>query len=143
MFYDTGTQPEKALITNIPWVRDSEETILCPLLMASKTLFPVTFFSDVKFFFKFYSTKRRSKRIKLCKKNIGHQPRSGENSSSHSSQVGHLARARFRGESFPKVLTFLGSEHVHLKFLQSIDCSQQYNFDDEQFSSHLRMLSLR
>ena len=81
--------------------------------------FPSNSFSDV-IFFKFYSTKRRSKRTKLCKKKIGHQPRLGENSSSHSSQVGHLARARFRGESFPKVLTFLGSKHDHLKFLESI-----------------------
>ena len=76
--------------------------------------------SNRKFFLKFYSTKRRSKRIKLCQKNIGHQPRLGENSSSRSSQVGHLARARFHRESFPKVLMFLASKHVHLKFLQSI-----------------------
>ena len=80
MFYDTGTQREKALITNIPRVRDSEETILCPRVMAWNTFFPVTFFSDVKFFLKSYSTKRRSKKIKLCKKSIGHQPRFGENS---------------------------------------------------------------
>ena len=30
--------------------------------------FPVTFFSVVNFFSKFYSSKRRSKGIKLCKK---------------------------------------------------------------------------
>ena len=41
---DTGTQREKALITNIPLVRDPEETILCPRVMATNTFFPVTFF---------------------------------------------------------------------------------------------------
>ena len=37
MFYDTGTRHEKALITNIPRVRDSEETILGPRVMATNT----------------------------------------------------------------------------------------------------------
>ena len=50
MFYDTGTRREKAQITNIPRVRDPEETILCPRVMATNTFFPVTFFSDVNFF---------------------------------------------------------------------------------------------
>ena len=50
MFYDTGTQHEKAAITNIPRVRDPEETISCPRVMATNTFFPVTFFSDVNFF---------------------------------------------------------------------------------------------
>ena len=57
-------------MTNIPRVRDPEETILCPRVMATNTFLPVTFFSDVNFFFKFYSTKRRSTRIKLCKKKL-------------------------------------------------------------------------
>ena len=56
-------------ITNIPRVRDPEETILCPRVMAANTFFPVTFFSEVNFSLKSYSTKRRSKRIKLFKKN--------------------------------------------------------------------------
>ena len=56
------------LITNIPRVRDPEETILCPRVMAANAFSPVTFFSDVVFL-KFYSSKRPSERIKLCKKN--------------------------------------------------------------------------
>ena len=50
LFYDTGTRHEKALITNIPRVRDPEQTILCPRVMATNTIFPVTFFSNVNFF---------------------------------------------------------------------------------------------
>ena len=43
-------------------------------------IFPhVTFFSDVHFSIFFKSTNRRSKRINLCQKKIGHQPRLGEN----------------------------------------------------------------
>ena len=34
----------QALITNIPRVRDLEETISCPRLMATNTFIPVTFF---------------------------------------------------------------------------------------------------
>ena len=34
---------------NIPRVRDPEETILCPRVIAANTFFPVTFFSDVNF----------------------------------------------------------------------------------------------
>ena len=81
LFHDTGTRHEKALIPNIPRVRDPEETILCPRVMTTNTFFPCTFFPDVNFFKKFYSTKRRSKRVKLCKnkKVIGDQPRLGEN----------------------------------------------------------------
>ena len=37
------------------------------------------FFSDINFFLKFYSTKRRIKRLKLCEKKIGHHTRLGEN----------------------------------------------------------------
>ena len=70
LVYDTGIRHEKALITNIPRVRDPEETILCPRVMATYTFFPVTFFSAVNFFLKFYSTKRRIKRIQLCKKKL-------------------------------------------------------------------------
>ena len=57
MFYGTGTRLEKALTTNIPRVRDLEETILCPRMMATHTFFPVTFFSDVIFFFFFLQHK--------------------------------------------------------------------------------------
>ena len=59
---------EKALTTNIPRVHDLEETILCPRVIATNPFFPVTFFSDVNFLKFFYSTKRMSKRIKLCQK---------------------------------------------------------------------------
>ena len=79
MFYGTGTRLEKALTTNIPRVRDLEESILCPRVMATNTFFHVTFSSDVNFLQFFYSTKRMSKRINLCQKKIGHQLRLGEN----------------------------------------------------------------
>ena len=62
--------------------------------------FPFNFFSEVKFFLKFYSTKRRSKREKLCEKDYRSPTSLKEKTvNSHSSQVGHLARA-FAGESF-------------------------------------------
>ena len=48
--YGTGIRHEKVLTTTIPWVRDLEETILCPRAMATNTFFPVTFISDVIFF---------------------------------------------------------------------------------------------
>ena len=35
--------------TNILRMRDIEETILCPRVIATKTFFPVTFFSDGNF----------------------------------------------------------------------------------------------
>ena len=47
--YGTGTLLEKALTTNIPRVRDLEETILCPRVMATITFLPITFSSGVKF----------------------------------------------------------------------------------------------
>ena len=31
-------------------------------------MFAITFFSDINFFLKFYSTKRRNKKLKLCEK---------------------------------------------------------------------------
>ena len=46
---------------------------------ALTTNIPLTFFSDVNFLNFFYSTKRMSKRIKLCQKKIGHQPCLGGN----------------------------------------------------------------
>ena len=52
----------------IPRVCDLEETILCPRVMATNTFLPVTFSSVVNFLTIFYSTKRMSKRIKLCQK---------------------------------------------------------------------------
>ena len=47
--------------------------------MATYAFFAITFFSDINFFLKFYSTKRRNKRLKLCEKKIGHHTRLGEN----------------------------------------------------------------
>ena len=41
---------------------------LCPRTMASYGFFAITFFSDINFFFKFYSEKRRTKGLKLCEK---------------------------------------------------------------------------
>ena len=38
-FYRTGTRLEEALTTNIPRVRDLEETIFCPRVMATNTFF--------------------------------------------------------------------------------------------------------
>ena len=40
-------------------------------------LFAITFFSDIIFLFKFYSIKRRTKRLKLCEKK-GRHTRLGE-----------------------------------------------------------------
>ena len=36
--------------------------------MATYAFFAITFFSDINFFFKFYSAKRRTKGLKLCEK---------------------------------------------------------------------------
>ena len=36
--------------------------------MATYAFFAITFFSDINFFLKFYSTKRRNKTLKLCDK---------------------------------------------------------------------------
>ena len=48
--------------------------------MATYAFFAITFFSDINYFLKFYSPKRRNKRLKLCeKKKIGHHTRLGEN----------------------------------------------------------------
>ena len=69
MFYDTGTRHEKALITNNPQVRDPEQTILCPRLMATNTFFPVTFFSDVIFFLSF-TVQRGGVRDKIMPKKL-------------------------------------------------------------------------
>ena len=61
-FYGTDTRHEKALTTNIPRVRDLEETVLCPRVMPTNTFFPCNLFFLCKIF---YRTKRRSKTIKL------------------------------------------------------------------------------
>ena len=79
MFYGTGTRPEKVLTKNIRRVRDFEDRILCPRTMATYAFFAITLFSDTIFFLKFYSTKRRNKRLKLCEKKIGQHTRLGEN----------------------------------------------------------------
>ena len=41
--------------------------------------FAITFFSDINFLLKFYITKRRTKRLKLCEKKIGHHACLGKN----------------------------------------------------------------
>ena len=41
--------------------------------------FAIAFSSDINFFFKFYSEKRRTTGLKLCEKKIGHHVRLGEN----------------------------------------------------------------
>ena len=79
MFYGTGARPKKVLTKNIRQVRDLEDKILCPRAMASYAFFAITFFSDINFFLKFYSEKRRTKGLKLCEKKIGHHARLGEN----------------------------------------------------------------
>ena len=60
--------PEKVLTKNIRRARDLEDKILCPRAMATYAFFAITFFSDINFFLKFYSAKRRTKGIKLCEK---------------------------------------------------------------------------
>ena len=46
---------------------------------ATYAFFAITIFSDIVFFLKFYSAKRRTKVLKLCEKKIGHHTRLGEN----------------------------------------------------------------
>ena len=66
------------LTKSIPRVRDLEDIILHPRVVTTYAFLAITFICD-NFFFKFYMTKRRTKRIKFCGKNIGHQARLGEN----------------------------------------------------------------
>ena len=70
MFYDTGTRHEKALITNIPRVRDPEETILCPRVMATNTFFPVTFFFGRELFLKVLQHKEEEYENKIMQKKL-------------------------------------------------------------------------
>ena len=70
MFYGTGTRLEKALTPNIPGVRDLEDTIIVSTSDGYEYFFPCNFFFDVNFLTYFYSTKRRSKRIKIMPKKI-------------------------------------------------------------------------
>ena len=50
MFYDTGTRNEMVLTKSIPRVRDLEEIILRPRVMATNALLAITFISDIYFF---------------------------------------------------------------------------------------------
>ena len=68
MFYGTGTRPEKVLTKNIRRVRDLEDKRFSPRAMATYAFFAITFFSDINFFLKFYSAKRRTKRAKIMRK---------------------------------------------------------------------------
>ena len=53
---------------SIPRVRVIEDIILRPRVMAAYAFLAITFISDIIFFKRFYSTKRRTTRIKLCEK---------------------------------------------------------------------------
>ena len=80
LVYGTGTPHEKVLTKSIPPVHDLEDIILQfvrPRVMTRYAFLAITFISDI--FLKFYSTKRGTKRKKICKKKIGHQTRLGEN----------------------------------------------------------------
>ena len=55
------------LTKSIPRVRDLEDIIFRPRVIAMYAFLAITFISDI-FFFKFYSTKRRTKILKLCEK---------------------------------------------------------------------------
>ena len=63
-------------MTNIPRVRDPEETILCPRVMATNTFLPVTFFSDVNFFFKVLQHKEEEYENKIMQKKNYRSPTS-------------------------------------------------------------------
>ena len=64
---------EKVSTKNIRRVHDLEDR------MATYAFFAITFFSDINFLLKFYITKRRTKRLKLCEKKIGHHACLGKN----------------------------------------------------------------
>ena len=50
MFYGTGTSHEMVLTKSIPQVRDLEEIILRPRVMATYAFLVITFIADIIFF---------------------------------------------------------------------------------------------
>ena len=95
-------------------MRDLEDIILRSRVMATCAFLAITFISGM-FFKTFYSTKRRTKRIKSCEKKIGHQARLEENGlfflSDGSSIAGHLVALLSACATFSHLCALLCAEH--------------------------------